>query len=498
MTRNNNFKTTWFPFLAFVVLSLLLYHRSIGRSFVSDDFLVLRRVAIDKKILINGFFRPLSDLTIYANYLIGGFNPVGYYLFGILVHALNSFLLLKFCQRWKWTEDKSLQSKYALFASILFLCYPFHNESIVWLLGRGSSMASSFGILGLLVAVSNIKEKKKIFLVCVCFFSGLTAYESILLLPLMVLIVIFKRGIKFTRYLPWVVALTTTFLLHIIIRFKISGVVVGSYGENFFSLNPFHYFSNLCRVAGRFFLPPIENTYVFVTVTFLLVVGVILLIVINWHRFLNPLYLLKIIGLIIISSAIPILASISTKTSESDRFLYFPSFFICCFISIVVVDLIHDYKKLLLAGLLISSYFIFFLEKNNSNWITASDISKDILQMIKDNNQYKKIFIVNLPEEYNGAYIYRLGFKDALAINGLDTSKTEIVNTLNRGQMFSFPSGIHPSDHRGETFIPPSVMILSRKGENGIFRGNDTLIHLNPGTEALVIYWNNREFKKLP
>src|SRR5664279_1555859 len=144
--------------------------------------------------MVKGFFRPLSDLTLYFNYLVGGLNPAGYYLFGILLHGINSFLLFKFCQKWKWTSNKYTQDRYAFIAATLFLCYPYHNESIVWILGRASSMASTFGILSLILLVTALPERIKILSVCVCFFIGLTSYESILVLPLMILVIQYTRN----------------------------------------------------------------------------------------------------------------------------------------------------------------------------------------------------------------------------------------------------------------------------------------------------------------
>src|ERR1700722_750019 len=150
--------------LFFCGLSFLFYFLIINRSFVCDDYSVLKRVAIDKIIFINGFFRPLSDISIYFNYLIGGFHASGYYVFSILIHGINSFLLFQFCNKWKWTNSVHKQKIFAFTASLLFLTYPFHNECIVWILGRASLMASTFGILALLILVSNISQTRKILL----------------------------------------------------------------------------------------------------------------------------------------------------------------------------------------------------------------------------------------------------------------------------------------------------------------------------------------------
>src|SRR6266705_830143 len=140
MTPGKILQKTSVPLLFFIIGALILFFPIINRSFASDDFLVLKRVGIDKIIRIKGFFRPLSDITLYLNYLAGGFNPVGYYLFNILLHGINSFLLFQFSLKWKWTTNDSQQRVYAFIAGLLFLTYPFHSEGITWILGRGSGM----------------------------------------------------------------------------------------------------------------------------------------------------------------------------------------------------------------------------------------------------------------------------------------------------------------------------------------------------------------------
>jgi hypothetical protein len=493
MTYKTILRNNWLTLVFFIVLSSILYFPVLYMSFVSDDFQVMRRIVLDRILLVKGFFRPLSDLTLYFNYLIGGFNPFGYYLFGILLHGLNSFLLFTFCKKWRWTSDDLLQEQYALLAAILFVCYPFHNESIVWVLGRASSMASTFGILALIFLVGESTEKLKITAACLCYFIGLTSYESIMLLPAMVMVILYKQDINWRRYTRWITALSVTLILHLIIRIKTAGVLVGSYGENFFRARPLHYLANLVKGFGRLFIPPIQQSTTF---SLMLVISSVLLMIVvflAWRRMLNRLYLFKIVILVLITLVIPVLFGVSTKTSESDRFLHFPSFFLCCGISFVLLTLISGFREQLLAALLIFSYFIFFLEKNNQNWLKASDSVKNILQTIQANKGHQKVFIINLPDEYFGAYIFRLGLKDAMLISGLDTSRLVIVNHLSREQMLRLPELISPVTEAGETKIPPAVTMKSGMAQTEIHCENVQLMNVFPEKDNIIFFWNNRE-----
>jgi hypothetical protein len=492
------FRESWLPFLSFIILSFILYYPTINRSFASDDFLVLRRVGLDKTIFIKGFFRPLSDLTLYLNYKIGRFDPTGYYLFGILLHSINGYFLYIFCKRWKWTTDTSLQRRYAFLAAILFLCYPFHNECIVWVLGRAASIANAFGILALLILVGDSSEKTKIFLVCLCYFIGMTSYESIMLLPLMVMVILYQRDTKRSRYAFWGIAMAATLILHFIVRIEISGVIVGSYGEGFFEQRLLHYGANLFKVTGRLFLPPIEHSIIFATLTALLIISLAVILTITYRRILNKKYLLKSITLLGIACVMPVLFSVSTKTSESDRFLHFPSFFLCSTISLVMVNLIDRFRRLILFAVTICTYYIFFLQKNNSNWIKASEITKNILKTIGLQETSGKIFIINLPDEFKGAYIFRLGLKDALVINKIDSSRIVIVNHLRREAMLKLPAVLHIAKRAEETDIPPFVVIKNTRSGKDELRTVENHIYLIPGTGNTILYWNNQELVKLP
>src|SRR5580692_2818732 len=95
----------WAQLLLFCVLSVVFFFPNLSRTFASDDFEVIRRVGMDRRLLIPGFFRPLSDLTLLGNYLVWGWHAWGYYLFNILIHGVNSYLVMVLCLRWGFPGD---------------------------------------------------------------------------------------------------------------------------------------------------------------------------------------------------------------------------------------------------------------------------------------------------------------------------------------------------------------------------------------------------------
>jgi hypothetical protein len=506
--------------LLFCLAAYLLFFPILHKSFGGDDFSTLKRVALDRVLWIKGFFRPLSDITLFFNYLLGGFDPAGYYLFNILLHGVNSFLLFHFCRRWRWAAEGRpgdgmsghgrSQGAYAFIAALLFLTYPFHNESIVWGLGRASIVANFFGMAALLVTVSGLRPGRKIQLVCLFYFIGMLSYESIMLLPLMIFVILYGRRAQAREYIPWGIALGATLLIHLSMRIVISGGLMGSYGGGFFSSGWGKHFGNLPKVFGRMFLPPSDEPRLMM----LLLAGLafslylVVLLFLKRHRQEPPVksYLLKLSLLLAIACVVPVLSGISTRTSEGDRLLYFPSYFLCCGAAFLMVMLIRSRNLLYLLVFILVIYNVVWLEKNNRNWLRASVIAGNVLdgvarQEIDDHPQTlpghgRKIFVVNVPDELDGAFIFRQGLPEALQMKGLTISGLVIVNVLKRDQSMALPDSIVVTrGAEGEWQIAPvvtisragadSLVILGRNEMNGDFR-------MMAGKGDVVLYWNKK------
>ncbi|MBS1914776.1 MAG: hypothetical protein JST87_00765 [Bacteroidetes bacterium] len=482
----------------FICGAFALFFPVLNNSFLSDDFMVMKRVGIDKSIIIKGFFRPLSDITLYLNYMIGGFHPLGYYIFNIALHGANSFLLCRFCMNWNWADNAGKQQVLAIIASILFLTYPFHNESIVWIVGRASLIGNFFGFLSLVFLTGKLPEKTKIFFVCASYFIGLASYESIIVFPAIGLLFIYTGKRNLRECSIWAFWFSLTLLIHLIVRIWVSGSVMGEYGSGVASGRYIAYFLNIFKVMGRLFLPPVEDSkslsvYFVVLLVFL---SAILYLVCKKYRqdSSGKSLFYKLFLMLAVACVIPVIFAVSTKTSESDRFLYYPSFFFCGCISFIVVGLVANRVLLLFITVGLLSYNIFFLEKNNLNWIEASRIVNNIITTIKEKNNSGKIYVVNIPDEMDGAYIFRQGFNDALIINQMDTSQINAVNHLKREQMLLLPKNIVPLEENNELKIPPQVTIK-----------NNTLLSMpippdeKPSSfytidpDDIIFYWNKNK-----
>lgn len=277
----------WGQWLLISVLALIIYAPIVGNSFLNDDFSIIKGVCVNKHLNTNGFFRPLSDISIFINYQLFHMNPAGYYLTGIFLHATSALLLFHFCLRWRCFSNDASQCTFALISALLFLTYPFHNESVAWILGRGALMANLMGMAALLVLVSGTKELYKICAVCLCYFVALAIYESVIVLPVMIILylLVFKRSLRSIDI--WALFLAITFILHFLLRYWVSGTITGDYGADFFTGRVSGVFVNAFKVCGRMILPPMQNAKQFIITFSIILVVLVLMAIFLWRQVKN-------------------------------------------------------------------------------------------------------------------------------------------------------------------------------------------------------------------
>jgi len=427
---------------------------------------------------------------------MGGFEGIYYTSFNLLLHVFGSFFLYLFCKRWNGLPATN-RKYFAILVGLLFLTYPFHNESVVWGVGRASLLAGFFGIAAMLVSVSNLKFSWQLVWANLFYFIGLTAYESIFLLPAMIMLIEWSHKTPRKRLVYWGASMAFTVLLHMIIRRLVAGGIVGGYAEGVFLQGISQYVSNFLRIAGRLFLPPAENATLLTALFGILIIALILLSWIYIKRKKTSVPVLLLFALLLLSLIVPLTFPVSTRTSESDRLLYFPSVFVCLVIAFLLTELIQSKKLIIIISALLLVYSIYFLEKNNMNWHKASDISINILDSLKGRKATgKRMLFMNVPDEYNGAYIFRNGFEDALIIHKLDTSRIKRVSRLKWEDYKTIPEEIVP-EWKGDTLlIAPANRVYLKRQEQAMFIDSAGVIRgPYPVSDNELWFWNKKQLK---
>ena len=485
-------------FLLLAVLGFIFYFPILNNEFLSDDYLSLYRIRIEKQVLIKGFLRPLMDVSFYFNNLISGLNAWSYYLLNLLIHIANAFLLYRFALAFFILENKK-QPQLAVMISCLFLVYPFHNEGVVWLTGRLASMAALFALLMLNVWISRRSLTWRVVVCIPLYVLGFLAYESILLLPFV--LALLSGGERFSKmyFLKMGTCAAVITGAALLGRFFISGAVYGKYGDRLVKSDWQLYLERGLKTLGRSFLPPLENTALMIA-AFILVT--VVLIVLNFwilKKILSKeqtVVYYKLVGSFFIMMLLPMLFGVSTKTSEGDRLLYLPSLFLCMMLGYWIVMLSDRVKVQLASFVLLFCSFSYLVVMNNIQWEKASDAAAQLTDAALSSRNID-VYLVNVPDELEGAYVFRNGWTEAMVLKEVDTSRIHVINYLNRLQYLQLADIIQAQRSDTRIWIQPSTEIIRAKGDWVIKTPSQTRVLSTHQDSMSVSYWNRSNLVRL-
>jgi tetratricopeptide (TPR) repeat protein len=137
---------------AVLVAALAAYAVTIRHALVWDDLLLMRNVAawfgerglsglLTREFVLStsehmGYYRPVVLLSLWFDQRLAAVLPVSHHLTNVLLHGLNSVLVLVFLRR-------PLRSTRAAGAgALLFALHPVHTESVAFVSGRTDLLAT--------------------------------------------------------------------------------------------------------------------------------------------------------------------------------------------------------------------------------------------------------------------------------------------------------------------------------------------------------------------
>ena len=412
----------WLP--AFIAAAFALYWPVLQLTPFSDDHSALWNSGVRGIPWRNGILRPLSDLTFRIGYLIGGTAVEGHRAFNIVLHALNAYLLFTLFRQ--WSKERAWST--GLLTGVLFLVYPFHQESVIWLVGRESSLGTLAVLLGLVIGGQAWSVWVRSLSLTVILILGLLCYESaLLLLPLAFIAARWRITEKWSELragliLPFIVG-----MLFIAVRAwkaDANGYIIGTLLQH-----PFLLFANVPKVLARLFLPPAMDASLQLLRGALLAAAILIGIV-WWLRSKHSKIARQQIVVwclsILVGCSVGYIAGVSTTTSESDRFLYLPSAFLCGLLGMVLPmitnrTLRHGTVLFLIVGC------VLLLKQNHANWMEASRITRLCLDEFPAAQEGGARWVYGLPGDHQGAFIFRNGFPEAVALTGSSAEGVVVV-----------------------------------------------------------------------
>jgi len=152
--RNKPFANT-LPFVLLGALVLINYAGTLKAGFVYDDHMqILENVSLRSLHniprfftdpahtsggkIFESFYRPIRACFLAAEFQLWGHNPLGYHAVNIILHAINSFLVLIFL---KYIVRSGAP---AFAAALVFACHPAITENVCWITCQGDLLCMFF------------------------------------------------------------------------------------------------------------------------------------------------------------------------------------------------------------------------------------------------------------------------------------------------------------------------------------------------------------------
>lgn len=189
-----------YPFVLILlgVLITLVYSRMLDNFFYYDDFewlesrirnLKQEPLAIFKPIvhpvpaqltsLPHSYFTPLIYIVFRANYILFGLDPFGYHLFNLILHILNSFLVIHLV--FLLSRNLLLATLAGLFFALNFAI----TDAVIWPAAYVDTVMFFFYILSLISFILFLRKGHPYYLLSIILFIlSLSAKGTALTLPL--------------------------------------------------------------------------------------------------------------------------------------------------------------------------------------------------------------------------------------------------------------------------------------------------------------------------
>jgi hypothetical protein len=418
-------------------VTLLVYLPTLQWSLLSDDFDMVWGTGQGRSSWHHGFFRPISFLSFRMVHELWGDGAFAHRIFNMLVHGVNAFLVFLLTR--SLCDRERISNNAAWMAALLFIVYPFHQEAIVWCVGRYPSMATAFMLGGVLVASSAHRWPLKVAFVLSLYVVAALTYEIALCLPFLVLVLLRQRNDPLR---PWVVGFVLTTMALLAGRWLIVGDWSSGYLRTLLQHDGTTYAFAVPKALLRLVLPPCEDTRRQAVRSALLLFAIAVL---GWKLKaarsipLSRSVLYLLLAMLLLSSWLALLGGVSTRTSESDRFLYLPSVFLCVIIGLFLSGLEKGVLRWGLASALLAISFV-ALRANHRNWAVASVITASTIDALEREQARGPLEVNGLPDEFEGAFIFRHGVNSAMLLHGVDTSRVQVVGWMTRSDMLA--SGI--------------------------------------------------------
>jgi hypothetical protein len=397
--------------LLFVILACGIFASHLRDGYLSDDFQYVvwaRRslATLLAHLTISSYPQVLRPLPAFA-WLLSRFasGPIWLHVFALVIHGANSALLFTISRKWGAARST------AFILGFLFLVFPLSGEAVLWLSSGFDLWAAFFALL----AVAALQKEKGIGLGLLFYALALLCKESALCLPL-ALLILFPR-------LRWrIVPFFLTAGLYLAERFFLFGGI-GGYKDQFgrtvvTQFHPGAFLRSLAvQVPARILAPvPVESRLAFGC---MIILSLILLCGFGVSGFHPRKAGLTAAG-VFVAAILPAAPLLRVEWDlQGARLLYLP-------LALALVALARftrpPTKIAMVSGAVLAGYWTIAAVLNGSHWSAASQEVRqtlDAMKTLQSRFPSGTTVLVDAPDTYQGAYVFRNGLSEAAELAGL-------------------------------------------------------------------------------
>jgi hypothetical protein len=417
----------WLVGALYAAIGLAAYASTFDVFFMSDDFDFLGIVAPAGNVLVifeplvGRFVRPLVVLMYYGNFHSGGLAVFGYHLWTVIPHLVNAWLVYLVARR-LMRDDEAV---WPFLIGLLFLLFAGHSEAVSWPAGIADPILTVFLLAAFLFYLRALEPGASRGWLAAMFaavLAGTQAKEMWVVFPGVLVVHAIAFGVwrdgRLARRAIVAIAGTSALVgAYLLMRHLVFGSVAGGYSGLGLSLHAGLWHTQARAFVLRCFVPAHPVTArVWLERWDLLgwaMLAVAVLLLARGPR----LRAIVFAGGAMIVALVPVLPlTISVSSTESERFTYLPTTFSCMFMVWVIAAVVRHRAAAVALCLLATGIHTVGLARSNRIWEVSGTLTRQILDGFAvhvqqhDPNDTAMVFLLNLPDNVAGAYVFRNGF----------------------------------------------------------------------------------------
>lgn len=410
-----------------------LYWPVLATSFLADDYAYLDAIrtatgpAVVVQPLAERYFRPVVVLVYYLNYHLAGLTPWPYHLSVLAVHVAAACLVYRLARR-VWPDDRPWGPA---LAGLLFVAFAGHSEAVTWIGGMADPLVTAFVLAALLLVLRWMEEGRAAWLVgsWAAFALALLSKESAVIYPALALVcgeLLRPAGPLRQAIGRYAAAMSVPILLIaaiLVVRTLVLGFPMVSLAGLATNADP-------VTAARAFALRAVLPLGDLLLVTFRqrLDLWVLMPLILYAVAVASPRQRLALGGAagglaLALAPVLPL--TISLHTSESERLVYMATAFSAIFVLLWLQVVLRRQAAVAVVAAALVAVHGYALQQSNRHWQEAAAITRSTLDSFadiirRDGRPGVPVFVLNVPDDVGGAYVFRRGFHDALRVTAPD------------------------------------------------------------------------------